>query len=404
MKICRRMISAVLVLCLLCAPVLAETRPVYPEYYEDFNYPDIWQDERGEISNSAYTFAFVGDTQMVTYFDEDNLHKIYDWLVEIADKENLKHVFGLGDITQMNLPSEWKKAVGEIQKLDGVVPYTLVRGNHDGLTEFKKYCKYDSYVEQLDGMFNGTILNTYKLFSVGTIDYLFLNLDYGPSDKVLEWACGVVEQYPDRNVIITTHAYLAKNGEHIDATNTSESIVPTNDGGFNNGPDIWDKLVRKYANIVMVVCGHVGSRPELLETELKGDHGNTVRQVLVDPQRLDLQALGKPETLDVASGSVGMVALFHFSADGKTVQVENYSTVQQRYYGPGLTFTLNCLGGNIMEEPAVFVPADSEPGEDAAPGETDDNRSRGNIPAVIACLGAVVICSAIPILLRRKRK
>jgi hypothetical protein len=181
---------------------------------------------------------------------------------------------------------------------------------------------------------------------VGTIQYLFLNLDYGPSDEVLEWACKVVEDHPQHNVIITTHAYILGSGKFISAQN--HTVAPTLTGGYNDGPEIWDKLVKKYANIVMVVCGHIQTRPQIVAYEVEGDNGNKIQHVLVNPS-----------DVDEFEGSSGLVALFHFSADGKTVQVENYATIKKMHFGPGLTFTLNSLGGNAYETPS----SDPEPAQ-----------------------------------------
>ena len=90
----------------------------------------------------------------------------------------------------------------------------------------------------------------------------------------------------------------------------------------------------------MVVCGHIGTAPEIVWYEAVGDHGNKIPQVLVDPQRVDKY-----------EGASGLVALFHFSADGTQVQVENYSTIRQTHYGPGVTFTVASTGGNALESP-----------------------------------------------------
>ena len=314
-------------------------------------YDPIWlePEEIEEITDYAYTFAFVGDTQMVARYDPDNFHKIYDWIVDIAEEKNLKHVFGLGDITDQDYKEQWEVAIDGIQRLDGVVPYSLIRGNHDERMSFYKNCSYDSYTSQLDGMYKGNVLNSYKLLSVGTIDYLLLNLDYGPSDAVLEWAGDLIEQYPEHNVIITTHGYIRGDGELL--TPEISTVAPSKTGGVNDGPAIWEKLVSKYDNIVMVVCGHVGARPQLINFEVTGDHGNKIQQVLVDPQELDLQAFEDPASLEIESGTTGLVALFYFSEDGKTVRVENYSTIQERFYGEGITFTLNSMGGNANKTP-----------------------------------------------------
>jgi len=295
----------VLYFALVLTFVLATVCPVFAvDYAEPFGA------EYNQTVDSAFTFAFVGDTQKVAFQDPDKMAIIYDWLVEIADEKNLKYVAGLGDVTDTSASYEWDAAVAAVKKLDGVVPYSVVRGNHDATYDFVKRFGYESYINQLSGMYKN-VLNSYQLVTVGTLNYLFLNLDHGPSDEVLNWAGEIIGKYPKHNVIITMHGYINSKGEFLTVDNST--IAPTLCTGKNDGPEIWDGLIKKYENIVMVVCGHIGAAPKVVSFEATGDNGNKIQHVLVDPQRVDLNV-----------ESSGIVALFHFSADGKTVQVENY--------------------------------------------------------------------------------
>ena len=107
---------------------------------------------------------------------------------------------------------------------------------------------------------------------------MLVTLDFGPTNDVLEWANGVVEAHPYHNVIITTHGYMDSNGLLLRSSNTG-SI--TQHGGYNEGVDIWEKLVSKHANIVMVLCGHVNAE-EVKVNRMIGDHGNVVTQLLIN--------------------------------------------------------------------------------------------------------------------------
>lgn len=286
--------------------------------------------------DSAFTMAFVGDTQNVCFEAPEKMDVIYDWIIDSKDEKNIKYVAGLGDITDEDLDYEWEAAMAAINQLNGVIPHSIVRGNHDMIYNYGKYVnrKSPEYVAQLSGV-SPEGLNSYQLLDVGTIKYLFINLDNGATNEMLAWAAGIIEQYPDRNVIITTHSYINEAGELLTTENSKYPPSVKGGPGTNDGPEMWDGLIRKYANIVMVVCGHIGGAPEVVAYEMTGDHGNKIQNVLVDPQSADTHA-----------GLLGLVALFHFSADGKQVQVENYSTLQNDHYGPGITFELECLGGN----------------------------------------------------------
>ena len=53
-----------------------------------------------------------------------------------------------------------------------------------------------------------TLDNYYINFRSGDTDWMVLNLEFGPSDKALQWADSIVGIRPDNLVILNTHAYL----------------------------------------------------------------------------------------------------------------------------------------------------------------------------------------------------
>ena len=302
-----------------------------------------------DLEPYAYSFAVVGDTQIVTDGHPDKLSCLYDWIVDNVDTYNIKHVFGLGDITDRNTDAEWEVATREIAKMDGKVSYSLVRGNHDKIAKFDRYLAGDStYTAQYDGVFEeGSALNTYKFLTVGEVDYLFLSLDFGFSDEVIAWASEIIEAHPNHNVVITTHAYLYRDGTTLDE---NDLCPPTARGGHNNGDDMWDKFISKHENIVLVLSGHDPSA-NVVTTQTVGDNGNIVTQMLIDPQGLD-------RVEDV--GPTGMISMFYFSEDGKNVQVRNYSTINKMYYGGQNQFTItldtvDSLSGDANDDGIVDI-------------------------------------------------
>ena len=186
---------------------------------------------------------------------------IYDWILANQESKKIAHVFGLGDITEdwntANKEQEWIRAYDYISMLDGKISYSLVRGNHDESKYFSKYFANETYMSQFDGfMVDGDIRNVYKLFTIGSTDYLFLVLDFGPSDEMLAWANEVVLAYPNHRVIVTTHGYQAFNGDRISHDNVtsyggtaSQNDVDTSVGnnfrGYNNGEQVWQKFISK---------------------------------------------------------------------------------------------------------------------------------------------------------------
>ena len=285
----------------------------------------VWADpsEKEPITDYAYTFVAVGDTQIVCESYPEHMATLYDWIVDNVQSKKIAYVFGLGDITNRTTTAEWQVAKREIAKLDGVVPYSVVRGNHDKSNAFNKTFSTDTYMSQFEGFYEeGKPDNSWRTFSVADVDYLFITMDYGPSDAILKWAGKVIEEHPHHRVIISTHAYMHRNGVRLTAAVSSVSPNQKNltDGSVNNGQQMWTKLFSKYENIFMVLSGHV-STDNVEMSEAKGVHGNTVYQFLIDPQGLDADI-----------GAMGMVAILYFSEDGKTVTVEQYSTVRQKYY------------------------------------------------------------------------
>ena len=339
----KRCILLILSLVMLASMVFAVSATTVTEPTQEVY--DKWVENAAPITDYAFTIAFVGDTQNLNEFNPEKMPELYKWLVRMKDEKNLQFVAGLGDITDNSNLQEWTTAQQSISLLNGVVPYTVVRGNHDGSTLFTPFMATEAYKSQLAGTYDDTYLNVYNTFQIGTLKYMIFGLDHGPSDDVLNWASEIIAANPDHNVIITTHGYLNKEGELINRDNSG--IPPTRQQGKNDGPEIFDKLIRKHENIVMVCCGHINGTPEILRTEKVGDHGNVIQQLLIDPSRLDGPSFGGP---------TGLVALLHISADGKTVQVENYATAKGIHYGEGLTFQLHSVGGNALENPFNPVP------------------------------------------------
>ena len=312
-------------------------------YAQNFSWFDV---NENAMENYAYSFAIVGDTQILnmddymsrtpgsklydTYDAPTNyMATLYDWIVANSDSKNIAHVFGLGDITDDNTNLEWEIAKEQIGKLDGVVPYSLVRGNHDGSDKYNSaFAGNTAYTEQFEGFYTaGKLENSYKRFTVGNTKYLAITLDNGAKDDVLAWAGSIIERYPDHKVIITTHAYFSEDG---DTLHSGDADTPSKNGEeYNDGNEMWDKLVSKYENIFLVMSGHIDA-DYLVCTQSLGENGNTVTQLLVDPQGLDEEV-----------GSTSMVTMLYFSEDGETVSVETYSTVRNQYFAKENQFTFN---------------------------------------------------------------
>ncbi len=315
------------------------------------NKSSLWIEEKEPVTDYDYTFAVVGDTQIVAKQDKlngtQNLNRLYDWIVSQKDAQNIQYVMGLGDITDGNSAEEWSIAKEAIHRLNGHIPYSLVRGNHDGSTQINQTFNDPAtspYSQSYEGSFDGTLNNTWRTLYAGSSQtpYLILTLDYGPTDEILAWADQVVQEHPNHNVIVTTHAYLFRDGTTLDS---GDVCPPSNSNpAYNNGDQVWEKFVRKHENIVMVLSGH-DPCAQVVVTQTEGDHGNVVTQMLIDPQGVDAKSL------------IGAVALLHFSADGKKVSVEYYSTLREAHYMSGNQFEIDIslLDRGPVEDSSIVI-------------------------------------------------
>ena len=298
--------------------------------------------------DSSYTFAVVPDTQKFNDDDiipQDNdydinaaFSKLYDDILAKKDSKNIQMVLSLGDITENSFATEYNRAKEQFARLDAAnLPYTLVQGNHDYANQFKSNIDYATYKSTAEGSYNG-ILNTYHKFTVNGIKYLVFTLQYGAPDDVLAWASKVTEAHPDYNVIVTTHGYLEEEGLRLGDTDglspgsmgsntTDENGKYTHHATQNHATEIWDKFVSQHENIVMVLCGHI-DYDAIRITESYGVNGNKVLEMLIDGQNYDEYPRNENLRIDnsLPDLAYGMVAYFNFSADGKKLNIEYYST------------------------------------------------------------------------------
>ena len=83
--------------------------------------------EKAPLADYAYSFAVIGDTQILAESYPDKFTALYDWVLGNVESKKIKFVMGLGDITNSSTTAEWELAKKNIHRMDGVVPYSLVR-------------------------------------------------------------------------------------------------------------------------------------------------------------------------------------------------------------------------------------------------------------------------------------
>lgn len=274
-----------------------------------------------------------------TQFYALNYPKTYDaqtrWIAENVKRYNVAYVLHVGDITDRNTKAEWQVAAKAHARFDGVVPCALLPGNHDlaearrsGLSDhfppasFKKLPTFGGFYDKEPARSD----NSYHLFEAGGRKWLVIALEFGPRHDVLRWANEVAAKYPDRSAILVTHAYLRPDNTRYDKRvkvtvkgkesnkGLGKSVLANDEVGFNDGEDMWQKLVSQHANFAFVISGHVCITGHRTDT---GRHGNPVHQILVDYQ-------------NQPNGGNGYLRLLQFTPDMKAVRVSDYSPTLDR--------------------------------------------------------------------------
>ena len=201
-----------------------------------------WITSKAPVTDYAYSMVIVGDTQELVYKNPDKLSCIYDWIIANKEEKKIGLVLGLGDITDKSESNEWQVAKEQIFKLNGVIPYTLVRGNHDKSADFNSCFGGTAYLDNIKGYYeSGKLDNVWTELTIDGVDYLNVVLDYGANDSILEWASDVIEAHPYHRVIITTHCYLFRDGTTLDKDDDTPPD-PTDSTDKNNGDSILSEL------------------------------------------------------------------------------------------------------------------------------------------------------------------
>jgi hypothetical protein len=279
-------------------------------------------------------FVLFPDTQ--TYLE--SCPEILEKQVAVVTENSARYaaLIHLGDITQDNHPLEWYVAGKFFRSFDEVgLPFTFTLGNHDmGSAPRKtadtresvlanKYFPMETMKKKTwwGGSQDDKTDNHYILVSAGGIDWLIISLAFGVSDETLAWANKIVEQHPDRKVILNTHAYM-----YFDDTRmgNGDKWLPQHYGigkdtstSVNDGEQIWEKFVSNHANIIAVVSGHVvySGVGTLVSV---GKNENKVYQMLSNYQR---------EVENSTMVSKGYYRILTFDKANRRIEVETISAV-----------------------------------------------------------------------------
>jgi len=267
-------------------------------------------------ADAGFSVVLLPDTQFYSQKYPDNYIAQTMWIRKQKAKDNIKFVIHLGDIVQTATKgTEWENAHRAMEIIDGVVPYSMVPGNHDMVVKKRDSSLYNKYFsparfkdrEWYGGSMDETNDNNYCFFEAAGMKFMVLSLEFAPRDETLEWAAEVVKKHPDHRVIVATHCYMRK-------TERDSSCATAYKIEGNSGEQIWEKLVRKQPNIFLVISGHVLG---VGLQESRNDAGGKVIEMLTDYQGLP-------------NGGNGWLRSLRFEPKENKIYVTTYSPVVKK--------------------------------------------------------------------------
>lgn len=239
----------------------------------------------------TFTIIALPDTQHYAASQPRIFEAQTAWIREQKEALNIVGVVHEGDITDGCTTGEWAVADRALSVLDGVVPYCLAPGNHDygaskpaqrDMARFNHHFGPARFEGKAwyGGHYGDGNENAFYRLDAGRQKLIVICLEFGPRDEVLAWAGRVADEHPRDRAVVVTHSYMYSDDTRV---GKGDAYSPHSYGCPNDGEEMWDKLVRKHANISLVLSGHIlnDGLGRLVSTN---DAGRLVPQVLANYQ------------------------------------------------------------------------------------------------------------------------
>jgi 3',5'-cyclic AMP phosphodiesterase CpdA len=218
-----------------------------------------------------FSIVIIPDTQILSCKHPEIFRTLAEWIVRNQEEHQIKMVLHLGDVVHNGAAAEEefrhaKAALDQIDKAN--IPMLITPGNHDydnmlkenrSLDMFNAYFGADRYKDKdwYGGAFEpNKTENVYARMNINGEKLLFLSLEFGIRDEVLEWANELLTQYADHKAIIITHCYMFLDGSRNKPGDAHNPKVYVGATGANDGEDMWLKCFRKHSNIIAIYSGH----------------------------------------------------------------------------------------------------------------------------------------------------
>jgi hypothetical protein len=289
--------------------------------------------------DQPFSIVLLPDTQFYAMAYPEMFLAEAAWIVEQREAEKIAFVLHLGDIVDnYGDPGQWTRANDALKMLEaGHVPYVVCAGNHDVNVATRTGALLNQnfpparFAPSLQGTFEpGRIDDAYYFLPAGGRTWLIVSLEFGPRDEVLAWADQIFQQNADKPAILLTHAYMYLGQQRYDRMKNDQFWNPHGygmPGTTNDGEEMFQKVVSKNDNILMVVSGHA-TWPEGAAGRLstKRANGYYLHEMLSNYQGcpIDYMCVNR-DTMKPVRGGEGMLRIIRVDPPNRRATVETYS-------------------------------------------------------------------------------
>lgn len=328
-----------------------------------------------DFAEGDYSMVALPDTQFLSERYPTIYKELTQWIVNNKETYNIQAVMHMGDMVNSGNDAQWKAADEAMDILDTAdIPWMPMRGNHDPSDGFNRTFPYAEFASRdyFGDSYEHEVLNQNKLDStyweitVGDRDYLILSLGWAPHQEAIDWAEEIVKNNLDKNVILTTHAFMYWDGTHLNDEDLDYTSAYDTLG--IDGTDIWEQIGAKYPNVVLAMGGHIGF-PDIIARTDKNGAGEEVTSLLCDAQGIDLEY------------GLGMMALLTFHEDSNEVDVNWYSAHEGKLFRTRNQFTIEVphVGETAAETTVTAVDA-----QDAVTAYTGTAQDALDLPEMVS--------------------
>ena len=276
----------------------------------------LGQDEK------AVTFIWMSDTQRYSEDAPEIFDSMTQWIAAQREALNIQYVLHTGDVVDdYDDMRQWENANKALAVLQDKVALFVLAGNHDIDGENQRYDNYLHFLgeEHFDHLptFGGAYRGgrgRYDLVEIDDVPAILISVGFGVGrgvdDQAILWMNEVLQAHADRYAILCVHSYF----------NADLSFTP-------DGAVLFEQVVKKNANIKLVLCGHrYNAARKMTELDDNGDGipDRKVYQLIVNYQ-------AEPQ------GGAGYLCLLAFSSAKRSIGIKTYSPYLEdyNYYASG---------------------------------------------------------------------